>query len=118
MTPRLLLHLGILAAGIVLAVGIYAVGGDDSPAAPPARPGPEAIGAPGAATRIAQPGLVSVPALPARPRPAKRAAPRRSSRTPSAARRTRRPRPEPKARLQPSRPKPVPLEPPLLAPPE
>ncbi|MGI9096950.1 MAG: hypothetical protein ACR2H2_00360 [Solirubrobacteraceae bacterium] len=118
MKHRLLLHLGILAAGIVLAASIYAGGGDESPAAPPARPGPEQIGAPVAAPRIAQPGLVSLPALPARPSRPKRTAARRSSRTPSAARRTRRARPEPKAQLQRSRPKPVPLEPPLLAPPE
>jgi hypothetical protein len=123
MKRRPLIELGILAAGIVVAGIVYAGGGDDPPAPSAASPPPEVIGAPAAAPRIAQPALVPIPALPRRPHRTARSAPPRS---PSAVRgaRPRSASPKPsqdralQAPLHRSRPKPVPLEPPLLAPPE
>jgi hypothetical protein len=116
MTPRPLIPLAILAAGLALAAAIYTRGGDEqAPAA--VAPAPVAIGAPGAAPRIAQPPLVSIPALPPRPRRAKHAAAPRAPRAPASARgRRKKPKPAPATRR--SRLKQAPLEPSLVAPPD
>jgi hypothetical protein len=113
MKLRPLIHLPILAIGIVLAVALYTRDGEEHAPARAATPAPVAARAPDAAPRITQPPLVSVPALPERPHRARK----RPSESPAAAPARRKPARK-KATPQRSRLKPAPLEPTLVAPPE
>jgi hypothetical protein len=104
MTLRPIILASIVALGVVLAVVVYTRGGDKQPPAAAAGPAPAAIDAPEPATRITQPPLVAIPALPNRPQPRPR--PRRPApaATPPpappqpAARSTPKPRPKPSTR--------------------
>jgi hypothetical protein len=105
MTQRPLILASIVAVGILLAVVVYTRGGD-KPSAAAAGPAPAAIDAPEPATRITQPPLVAIPALPQRPQARPRPRPRRPApaATPPpappqpAARSTPKPRPKPSTR--------------------
>jgi hypothetical protein len=114
MKPRPLIDIAILAAGIALAVVIYASRGEEKPApAVAAAPAPVVTRAPDAAPRITQPPLLSVPALPPRPHRAKRPAARTPAASPPARPARKR---KPKTRRSPL--KQDPLGPKLLAPPD
>jgi hypothetical protein len=118
MKPRPLIDIAILAAGIVLAVVIYASRGQEKPApAVAAAPAPVVTRAPDAAPRITQPPLIAVPALPPPPRRAQRPAARKPPAASSSppARPARKPK-TPKTRRSPL--KQEPLGPKLLAPPD
>jgi fused signal recognition particle receptor len=107
MTQRPLILASIVAVGVLLAVVVYTRGGD-KPSAAAAGPAPAAIDAPEPATRITQPPLVVIPALPDRPQPQPRPRPRPSRPAPAAtpppappqpaARSTPKPRPKPSTR--------------------
>ncbi|MEA2127299.1 MAG: hypothetical protein QOJ85_190 [Solirubrobacteraceae bacterium] len=118
MKARPLIDIAILAAGILLAVVIYASRSQEKPvAAVAAGPAPAVTRAPDAAPRITQPPLVAVPALPPPPHRAKRPAARRpSAASPSPPARPARKPKTPKTRRSPL--KQEPLAPKLLAPPD